>query len=225
MPGLPPWEVSAVSPERAPRHVRLSADENWTFYRSDGPPAEPPQYLLEWGFLAQQIVEAWQRDLATGSAEAETALRRFRPGEPGELHWRWIILCVERALSLVRWRSAAFIPIPMPEVPPDADYDTIGRLAEQHQAAVRAARPSHEAMGSFAHAGAEAVREILRPWLDGKRNVNYEALVDALQWFQAGGATRPPRAPEARPSGTPAKPRRPKARKKKGQGESPVKAK
>ena len=40
-------------------------------------------------------------------------------------------------------------------------------------------------MEAFAQSGARAVEEVLSPWLEGERQLDYEFLVGALHWIMA----------------------------------------
>ena len=126
LPGLPPWLPSATAVQIPwPDSWRLSSDleptldENLALYRPGAAPGfDPPRYQLEWGYLAERVIEAWKRDIEAGSQEALQAIGRLQPGVLGEENWLWVIRCVARGLGLVWWRYRALTRSPAPDVPP-----------------------------------------------------------------------------------------------------------
>lgn len=187
IPGLPvgtDWTTDAAG-------AAMSMDEDLTKFPIPGA-ALPPGYQLHWSLITQRILEAWQRDIDVGLEDAQALNEHFPEagGDPEKAQ-----VCVSgllyRVLSAIWWRQRLLTPIPLPEAPPNLEQlDDVERwqLALKNEKLVdaQARGVSAEDVDAFARVAAEAIDLTLQPWIEGRRELNYEAVFILLRWLRGG---------------------------------------
>ena len=186
MDGLPDGRASTGAPG-LPRVM----DENLAMFLV-GDDALPPAYQLHWSRLTERVLRAWQRDIDAGIEDAQTLAESF-PGDAGGTVEPNVAMSrlLQRALGAMWWRRRLLMPIGLPEVPPDLDQLTEEErweLALKNQQSVNAQEPgvAPEDLDEFARLAAEAFGVILGPWVEGRRDLNYQAMFILLRWLRGG---------------------------------------
>ena len=154
-----------------------------------GSPSLPPSYQLVWSELVGRVVSAWKRDIAKGHEEAARLAERY-PLELTDSAWPSVAILVRRALALTWWRPLLIMPLPPPIAPANlAELDSAERmkLAEENAKALAIGQLTPKELDDFAKAGAVALSQLLRPWLDGERELDYDVAAGILDWLRSGG--------------------------------------
>ncbi len=166
-------------------------DENLAMFLI-GDDALPPTYQLHWSQLTERVLGAWQRDIDAGIEDAQTLAESFAGDAGGNADPSVAVSrLLQRALGAMWWRRRLLMPIQLPEVPPDLDQlsdEERGALALKNQQLVNAQAPgvSPGDLDEFARLMAEAFEVILGPWVEGRRELNYQAMFILLQWLRDG---------------------------------------
>ena len=191
LPSLTPWLPLPELGYQPP----LWVDENMRIIR---PPEAgdltqrtglPPRYQLAAHEICQDIVTAWKRDIDDGNREAKAALSRLAEGRWKNNPWDRATMLVTRLVSAFWWRRLLLKGTPLPEaVDPkqftDAEWRALGeKMISENQ---RRAAEQLEANDQFASTAVRALSTVLRPWFAGERELDYEALMGALEWASAG---------------------------------------
>jgi hypothetical protein len=159
---LPPPEVGYQPP--------LWVDENMRIIR---PSQEggytrgtelPPRYQLAAHDLSTQIINAWKRDITNRNKEADAAITRLAIGRWKRNPWDRVAMLTARLISAFWWRRA-FLKNPKVSLQTADD--------------------------EFAVSAASALDTILEPWIKGKQDLDYQWLVDMLEWASAGFGKHP----------------------------------
>jgi hypothetical protein len=184
LPSLTPW----LPPSGLGYNPPLWVDENMRIVR---PPVGrdlsvlaslPPRYQLAASDLCRQVVAAWKRDIDNGDAEAKAALARL-----GD--WNRAMMLISRLLGAYWWRRLFMKPLPLPEAVDPKQYTEAEWRALAKRMSRENERRAAEELGAsdqVADAIASALAATLQPWFTGERELNYAALVGALEWASRG---------------------------------------
>lgn len=162
----------------------------------------PPRHQIAAHHLTESIVAAWKRDIASGNADAQEALR-FLEGETWSGRaWDLVAMLVHRLASAFWWRRFFLRPGPLPDtVDPvawknmtDDEWEQMGRRQRTDNAV--SMRESVDAAERVAVSAAEALRAVLHPWIDGKATLHYCRLARTLEWVRGGFGINPYDDPE-----------------------------
>ena len=162
--GIPPWPVGHH--EEQP----LIIDESGQLHRI-APSGQVlsehgAAFQLAWWDSTRQIVKAWERDISDGNERAAAALQKLHRGNESE--WAPVRNAVQRLLSGFSWRRF-FLGRHRGE--PELRKVTQEEFEEQRNA-----------VDDFARLQGQALNRLLEPWFVGTARMNYEALVETLEW-------------------------------------------
>ncbi len=124
----------------------------------------PPRYQLAAHDLSTQIIKAWKRDISQKTTEADAAIRRLAVGRWKQNPWDRVAMLTSRLISAFWWRRS-FLKNP--------------KVSDQ------------TADDEFAVSAASALDSILEPWIRGRQELDYQWLVNMLEWASAGFGKHP----------------------------------
>lgn len=176
-PALTPWLPLPELGYQPP----LWVDENMRIIR---PPAGgdltqrtslPPRYQLAAHDLSSAIINAWKRDVEDrNDSEAKSAISRLAIGRWSNNPWDRVAMLVTRLISAFWWRRAFLKAGLRPGLRPGLIPGAVDSAEDD-----------------FAVAAASALTTLLKPWLSGREELDYEWFVDLLEWASAGFGKNP----------------------------------
>lgn len=191
-PALTPWLPLPELGYEPP----LWVDENMQIIR---PPAGgdltqrtslPPRYQLAAHDLCTDILKAWRRDIDRENPDAEAAIAQLAVGRWKKNPWDRAAMLITRLISAFWWRRAFLKTGLRPTLRPDQRGDRRqGLRPDQGPSMITGAVESAE--DDFAVAAATALSTLLRPWLSGAEELDYESFVSVLEWASAGFGQEP----------------------------------
>jgi len=162
--GIPPWDAGDQEGQS------LIVDEAGQLHQLD--PSGQVQgelgaaYQLAWWDFARRIVEAWERDISEGDERAAAAHQGLL--REGLSEWWFVRTAVQGLLSGYNWRKFFFrghsgVPV----------FRSVTREELQEQ---------RNAVDDFARLQGQALNRLFEPWFLGTAKMNYEVLVETLEW-------------------------------------------
>jgi hypothetical protein len=120
----------------------------------------PPRYQLAAHDLSTHVIKAWKRDINQQNMEADAAITRLAVGRWKQNPWDRVAMLISRLISVFWWRRA-FLKNP--------------KVSDQ------------TADDEFAVSAASALDTILKPWIKGKKDLDYQWLGNVLALASAFG--------------------------------------
>lgn len=134
----------------------------------------PPRYQLAAHDLSKEIISAWKRDIDGKNSEAKRAISWVAIGRWKSNPWDRVAMLITRLISAFWWRRSFLKGTLNGGLNPDQKAGT-----------------AESADDEFAVSAASALTTLLKPWLSGREELDYEWFADLLEWASAGFGKQP----------------------------------